>query len=301
MKWAILLLLFIAIILFIAFRLLKRSVNPERLTTEESIKIEKSHGTLDGYKELEKKEYIIKSHDGYELHATYIPNDSKKIVIITHGHICTRWCSVKYVMLFRKLGYGAVIYDNRGHGENVRTFMTLGLKESKDLLSVIKDTRLKYGKDLFIGLHGESMGSAISNMALEYNPKVKFVVSDCGYADFIKTGKDFALSEYHLFGFFVYLANIMCKLIYKFDLRDVRPIDAISKNEVPICFIHGNQDTLINKINAEFLFQANVGYKEIHIFDGAKHASSYFKNPDKYYEIIKDFVSKVEKNNKSIY
>ena len=38
----------------------------------------------------------------------------------------------------------------------------------------------------------------------------------------------------------------------------------------------------------------------IHIFEGAQHAGSYLKNPEKYFEIIKDFVNKVEKNNKNI-
>ena len=298
MKWVIFILVIIAIVLFIAFRLLIRSVNPERFTTSESIENERKQGTLKGYDELIKKDYIVKSFDGYELHATYIPNDSKKIVIITHGHTATKWSSVKYVMLFRKLGYGAVIYDNRGHGDNIRTYMTLGLKESKDLIAIIEDTKKKLGSDLFIGLHGESMGSAINNMALKYKPKIKFIISDCGYADFMKMGKAYARSEYRLFGGIVNISNWMCKLHYKFDLEDVKPIDLISDNEIPICFIHGDQDTLINKINAETMFKENLGYKEIHIFEGAKHAGSYLKDPDKYYEIVNDFVKKVEKNNR---
>ncbi|MBK5252910.1 MAG: prolyl oligopeptidase family serine peptidase [Peptostreptococcaceae bacterium] len=294
MSWIILILLLVIIVSLVTWSLLQVAVNPKYFTTLESMKYESIKGNLDGYKELEKEDYIIKSYDNYELHSTYIPNDSNKFVIITHGHQSTRWSSVKYLMIYRKLGYSAVIYDVRSHGENESGYVTLGLRESKDLLEVIKDTRAKYGNSIYIGLHGESMGAAISDMVLEYNPEVKFVVSDCGYSNFMMMARMLAKSKYRIIGVVADLANVICKLVYKFDLNEVKPIDTIRKNYVPICFIHGDSDKFIDKINAEMMCKENPGYKELHIFEEAKHAQSYNSNPQKYMKVIDDFVNKVE-------
>ncbi|NLY81245.1 MAG: alpha/beta hydrolase [Clostridiales bacterium] len=294
MIWIVLILLVVLIVFFVAWRLLQLSINPKRFTTLESMEHEKAKGNLEGYDALYKEEYIIKSYDNYELHVTYVPNDSDRFVIITHGHTSTKWSSIKYLMMYRKLGYSAVIYDTRNHGDNKRGYITLGLNESKDLLEVIKDTRSKYGEDIYLGLHGESMGAAISNMVLKYKPEVEFVVSDCGYADFVTLAKTIAKSKYHMAEPIADLGNLLCKMTYKFDLNEAKPIDVIRNNYVPICFIHGDSDSLIDKKNAEMMYKENPGYKELHMFEGAQHAQSYSSDQVKYTKIIDEFLNKVE-------
>jgi pimeloyl-ACP methyl ester carboxylesterase len=108
--------------------------------------------------------------------------------------------------------------------------------------------------------------------------------------------KMIAKSRYHLIGAVAELANALCKKIYKFDLKEIKPIDLIRNNYVPICFIHGGSDKFIDKINAEMMYKENPGYKELHIFDGAKHAQSYNSDHAKYINVINDFVKKVEKS-----
>ena len=56
----------------------------------------------------------------------------------------------KPASVFRRVGYNCVIYDDRRHGENEKTVTTFGLKESKDLLAVIRDTRERFGKDIMM-------------------------------------------------------------------------------------------------------------------------------------------------------
>lgn len=275
--------------------LLRKSAHPKFFSTQESIDIESKKGFLDGYNELPKEDYIVTSYDGYELHCTCIPNhNSKKVIVVTHGHTYTRWGSVKYLMIFYKLGYSAVIYDDRGHGENKKAAITMGYRESKDLMAILQDTKKRFGEDCYIGLHGESMGSAISLMSLAYHPPIHFIISDCGYSDLKFFTKMFIHKNFHLPRVLIDLASPLCKLLYGYFLSQVSPISNLPNNNIPICFIHGASDDFIDCCNAKRMYEADGGLKELHLFEGAAHACSYQTDPQKYAKIIASFLKKVE-------
>lgn len=290
--------LVILVILFLfAYVLLRLTSHPKFFSTKQSIEIEQSKGYLDGYFELPKEDYTITSYDGYVLHCSLIPSEkkSKKVVIITHGHTYTRWGSVKYLMIFRELGYNAVIYDDRGHGENKHAPVTMGYHEHEDLMCVINDTFKRFGSDCYIGLHGESMGSAISLQVLKKHPPIHFIVSDCGYSDLVYFTKMFARTNFHIPSLFIHLASLLSKMLYGYWLHEVSPITYLKDNQIPVCFIHGAADTYIDPCNAKRMYDADAGYKELHLFEHAGHAESYASDPDMYRKIVQDFIDKVER------
>lgn len=291
----LLLILLFLLTITICYMLLRKSARPKFYSTQESIDIESKKGFLNGYEELPKEDYIVTSYDGYELQCTCVHNaNSKKVIVITHGHTYTRWGSVKYLMIFYKLGYSAVIYDNRGHGANKNTAITMGYRESRDLMAVLQDTKQRFGEDCYLGLHGESMGSAISLMSLAYQPPIHFIISDCGYSDLKYFTKMFIHNNYHLPRILIDLASPLCKLLYGYFLSQVSPISNLPNNHIPICFIHGAADHFIDCCNAKRMYEADGGLKELHLFEGAAHASSYETDPQKYAEIVASFLKKVE-------
>ena len=83
-------------------------------------------------------------------------------------------------------------------------------------MKVIEDTYRRYGKDIYLGLTGESLGAATEITALRYHPDVRFIVNDCGYADLIPVEKD-GLKGMHLPQWLVYLADLSCRIIYHFS------------------------------------------------------------------------------------
>ena len=191
-------------------------VHPRRHTLESCRQVEERHGVFGDFDSLVSIPYLIRSHDGYELHAEYFtaPEASHKYVIISHGYTATRYASVKYLHQFRRLGYNCIIYDDRGHGENVRTKCTLGLHESEDLMAVISDTYDRYGKDIYLGLHGESMGSALQITALKYHPPIKFIINDCGFSDLMGVLSHKVRLDFHLPGWAVYPASVMSRILF---------------------------------------------------------------------------------------
>ncbi|MBQ8813743.1 MAG: alpha/beta hydrolase [Lachnospiraceae bacterium] len=287
--------LFLAVLFFSA--LATYVVHPKRHTLESCRAEEERHGVFGDFDSLVSAPYLIQSHDGYELHAEFFaaPEPSDKYVIITHGYTATRYASVKYLHLFRRLNYNCIIYDDRGHGENVRTKCTLGLHEAEDLMAVIADTYDRYGKDIYLGLHGESMGSALQITALKYHPNVKFIVNDCGFADLMgvlrhKVKLNFGLPEW-----VIYPASVMSRILYGYAFSAVRPIDSLADNRnVPICFVHGADDNFITPDHSQRMHKVTKAYTELHLFPGADHAQCLQTDPERYFRMVSDFLTKVE-------
>lgn len=272
-------------------------VYPMRRTLEKTHGIEKKKGFLGDFDNYPAVGYTIPSFDGYVLHAQFIPaeENSDKYVILSHGYTYTRYGSVKYLNLFRRLGYHCIIYDVRGHGENVRAKCSLGLTESKDLMEVIADAYRRYGTDIFLGLHGESMGSGLQITALKYHPKVKFIVNDCGYAELVSVLRHKVKQDFHLPEWVVYPVSFMSRILYGYSFSQVRPIDSLAGNTIPICFVHGDSDRFIDCDHSRRMKEANPGCSELHIYPGADHACSYASDPERYFKMLSDFLKKVEK------
>lgn len=243
-------------------------------------------------------EYVVKSFDGYELWTGFVQGnpENKKFVILSHGYTSTRYGMYKYVVLWRKMGYNCVVYDNRGHGVNKPDVVSFGWRESKDLMAVIEDTYERYGKDIHIGLHGESMGAGLQLMALSYQPKVDFIVNDCGYSEILPVLSWKVEQAFHLPSWLPKLASPVAKALYGFAFEEVRPIDRLKENEIPICFVHGEEDTFTHNWHSKKMYEANRGYKELHLFAGADHAECVVLDTQRYYKMLEDFVAKVYAN-----
>lgn len=242
-------------------------------------------------------EHTIKSFDDYELYVGLVPGepDNKHYVVLSHGYTSSRYGMYRYAMLYRRMGYNCVLYDQRGHGANKRTVTSFGYKEARDLMAVIEDTYKRYGEDIKLGLHGESMGSGTQIEALKYHPKVDFVINGCGYGDILNVLKWKCKQEFHLPGWTASLASVCAKLVYGFSFHEVRPIDNLKDNEIPICFIHGGDDDFVHNWHSKKMYETTKGYKEIHIFEGAGHAQCIAVDFERYGRILQEFVAKVYK------
>lgn len=268
---------------------------PRYTSLEKARKVAEDAGFWRDYDKLEKEDLEIESYDGYRLKAFYVPapQASDRYVIISHGYTYNRHGSLRYLHMFRSFGYNCLIYDNRGHGANPRTKCTMGVRESKDLLRVIDWVHERFGKDIILGLHGESMGSALQIMALKEKPVVQFVVNDCGYADLMGVLTHNIGGSLHLPKCFCYLASAACRVVYGYSFTGVRPIDSLKDNAIPICFMHGAADDFIPCSHSERMHQAMTAYSELHLFPGAAHGLSIDSDEEGYCRIVKEFLYKV--------
>ena len=80
---------------------------------------------------------------------------------------------------------------------------------------------------------------------------------------------------------------------FHISLKDMRPIDSLPDNKVPILFIHGAEDDFILPQNSFDMKAATAGYAEVYTIPGAGHAESVLTDTDTYREYVKRFLEKV--------
>lgn len=281
--------------------LAKTLSSPKGLSLEEEKEWAESHGVWGNLEDYDVEDYTVSGKDDYILHCELVANEEtrsgNKYVIISHGYNSNRYGAAKYVPVYIELGYNCIIYDLRGHGENEKSVNTIGNFESEDLIKIINDTYDRYGEDIYLGLHGESMGSSTSLSALKFKPKVHFVVADCGFANLYELiGKNMK----GVIRFAEPIVDLELQLFFSYSMKDTSAIDALSGNTVPICFIHGADDTFITPDNSSRMKDATSGYSELHLIDNAEHARSReVLGKEAYKSIVEEFLGKVyeEENN----
>ena len=288
-------LFFIFLFLAILYWMAEIVVSGKRQTLQESMNWQSAHYDTVFYNRAEKKEYTINGYDGYILHVEYLKNSatSEKMVIISHGLTDTRFGSLKYAEMYLNLGYDCIIYDLRGHGENKKTATTYGINESRDLICIIEDTKIRFPYMKQLGLHGESLGAATSLTSLKYYPDVDFVIADCGFSDLenvIRTGYKYGKLPYVV----VLMINWGMELFYHISIKNMRPIDSLKDNKIPILFIHGAEDKFIVPENSFRMYECTKGKKEIQLIPNAGHAESIFADPIAYQNYVVSFIYKIQ-------
>ena len=263
----------------------------ERQSLEEAMLWQSDHYDTSFYQNLEKTDYTVPGHDGYALHVQELrnPDPADNYMILSHGYTDNRIGSLKYVPMYLALGYHCIIYDLRGHGENEKTFTTYGILEGKDLNLLIEDTRARHPEMVQLGLHGESLGAASTITALKYHPKIDFVVADCGFSDIENVLRE----GYRNAGaplFLVDMADLGARLRYRYSLKNMRPMDSLDENQIPVLFIHGEDDTFILPENSQRMYDRTKGLRAIHLIPDAGHAESILKSPEAYQRHVAEFL-----------
>ena len=263
-------------------------------TLDEAWAWQSSHYDTSWYAGVEKQDYTVSSFDGYALHVQLLSNPapSGRYVLISHGYSDNRYGALKYARMYLNLGFHVLIYDLRGHGENEPTFCAYSARESRDLDALIRDSRTRYPDAAVFGLHGESLGAASSIAALKYQPRVDFVVADCGFsaiAPVLQKG----LEGMQIPGWLVNVASLCAKIRFGYSYDDMRPIDSLKDSTVPLLFIHGAEDDFITPDHSEAMQKAAQGYSEIHLFPGAGHAASVLTAPEEYGQYVEAFLKTI--------
>ena len=281
------------VVLVFGFLAAGYSLRIRRQTLEEARAWQEAHYDLSWYDPTEKTDYTVTSYDGYVLHAQFLKNPAGtgKYILISHGYSDNRFGAMKYAKMYMDLGFNVIAYDLRGHGLNELTFCTYSARERKDLLAMILDSRQRWPDITLLGLHGESLGAATSVAVLEEKPPVDFVVADCGFSEIAAVLKG-GMQASHMPGFMTGLMSLCAKIRFGYSYSDMRPVDSLKDNHIPILFVHGEKDTFVLPENSEKMKAATQGYAELHLIPGAAHADSVLTAPEAYREIVSAFLEK---------
>lgn len=244
-------------------------------------------------KNLPKREILIPSAFGYNLKTIVIePHVTNKYMIFCHGVTENKTNSVKYMNLFLKKGFNAVIYDHRRHGESGGKTTSYGHYEKFDLKTIVDWLKVDKGPNLVLGIHGESMGAATMLLyAGMLEDGAHFYIADCPFSDFKEQLAYRLKTEMRLPPkLLLPVADLFIKMRQKYSLRDVSPIAFIENIKHPILFIHSKKDDYILPYMTENLYEQKKGPKKLFMAEKGVHAQSFNENKEDYEKVVDEFL-----------
>lgn len=253
------------------------------------------------YNSASKEDITLKSFDDLNLTSTLIMNENptNKFIVLVHGVSICYVGSLKYFDIFYKNGFNVLIVNQRRHGKSEGKYSTYGFYEKYDVNMWIEYLKSRFGNDIILGLHGESMGAGTVMETIPLNDSIKFVIEDCGYSNFHELIGFQITHEYKnrlvrkILRPSLLFANFFMKTKAKFSMKKIVPIDIVASTSLPMMFVHGKEDYFVPWYMAVDLYKAKTkGYKELYLVEGAKHAEALEVNKILYEKKIMTFIEK---------
>lgn len=240
-------------------------------------------------------EVYIETTDGLNLYTKEFLQDepTNDWLIAVHGYTSSHETVIDVAAEFYNQGYNVIVPDLRAHGLSDGDWITMGLYDGCDVVS-IAEYIVDKNDDAEIILFGQSMGAATVMMASgeeELPEQVKLVIEDCGYTDaYIMFSEQldvrFGLPSFPILDIAAFVGRFQAGI----NLKDISPIDAIAKSDLPMLFIHGLDDGFVLPYMVDELYESYNGPKELLTVDGADHTASRNIERDRYYDTVFNFI-----------
>lgn len=239
----------------------------------------------------------IKSFDGTRLHGRYYHlKDGAPLEILCHGYrsCAFRDCSGGHA-LSRKMGFNALVIDQRAHGESSGTVITFGIKERKDLLCWIQYANSRLGSQMPIILSGLSMGAATVLMASELDlpENVAAIIADSPYSAPAAIIEKVCADRHYPVALCRPFIHLGALLYGHFRLNECNAKDAVQSAKVPILLIHGEADKFVPCDMSWEIADRCASPVEVQTFPDAGHGLSYMIDPVRYEQVVYEFLRSI--------
>lgn len=247
--------------------------------------------------------HTIPSFDGIKLNVTRFHakggcdwDGKNHVILLVHGFQVQQAMMWFNLPFFLPHGYDCVTVDLRTAGlSEGKGINTMGCNEAKDVAEVCKWIRKEYGDDVVLGLYGQSMGSATIMQYSSEDPNLGFIIEDCGYASLEGTIHEIQQRLLKFVDWDEFWPKVLkYAKVGDVTYKDVEPIESIKKldPEVPMMILHSIPDAYIVVDNADQIYEAKRGIKEIHKYTLAPHSASFFLHPLQYKKDVDGFLKK---------
>jgi alpha-beta hydrolase superfamily lysophospholipase len=235
----------------------------------------------------------IPASDGSVLSSWWFDQpQSEAVIVASHGYRGHKAELLGIGAALWRAGYTVVLFDCRGHGDQVGSTVTLGYRELEDLLSAIRFARARR-PEAAIGLIGLSMGASIAIMAGARDPTVRAVVADSPFAAqknpvAWRIGR--TLRAPAIVPAALAATDMVMRLRRGFGFSDVEPIREVAALAPrALLLIHGEDDAIIQPEDSHLLYRAAGEPKELWTLPGVGHCGAYFADRQHYVARVCDF------------
>ncbi|WP_299123434.1 alpha/beta fold hydrolase [uncultured Winogradskyella sp.] len=284
------------IIHFILPRIIVQKRNTIKISSTESYL--KYDSIINDSSQFKREKLSFKSFDGLNLSAllTRATIDSiKGTLILVPNSSSNKYTLLDFSEFLAKRGYNSVAVDLRGYGESEGKFCTYGVKEKKDIQSLI-DRLHQYENIEPIGIWGNSLGAAVAIQAMGIEKRIKFGIVESTFTDY-KTSMD---------TYFTRLTKVKLKpltnyivdrsgSIGDFDVDDASPIKYAENVTQPIIIAHGEKDKVFEvKYGKENFDKIKSINKKFIVIDSAPHTYLWEVGGEEYFEKVMLFLDMQE-------
>jgi fermentation-respiration switch protein FrsA (DUF1100 family) len=226
--------------------------------------------------------------DGLQITAFYwppAPDVDGATLIYVHGLGANRTQLLDEAALWRSYGIGALLIDQRAHGESQGDFTTMGYLEANDVRGAYEYlTGHPEVNSERIGIVGHSMGGSTAIQAMAQMPELRLLLAESTF-----TSLDDFVNE-NIQGVTGLPAFPFGPLVVWFAEREVGlDLDLVKSAELigtiaprPVMIVHGDQDPLIFVNNAYELYEAAGEPKELYVVVGGVHGSLLASHPQEF-------------------
>lgn len=247
--------------------------------------------------QAEYKDVEFQTSDGVKISAWLMPSRTKRATIVySHGLFRSRRELLERAVELWRLGYGALLYDSRNHGESGPARVTLGYAERLDAEAAVRYLREEVHTEDRIVLFGISMGAATALLATAETPEVAAVIADSSYRNFKDTVDHHVNLFLHLPAFpFSNETRFLIEWRAGFDGSKLDALDAVHRiGARPAMFIAAAHDKRMPPDIAQELYEAATAtQRDLLIVDGPGsevHGHAYQADRKVYISRIAEFL-----------
>jgi len=225
------------------------------------------------YDSIQKYNYSYKEHTFYSrdktpLHGLHIQPkiESKGFIVVTNGlyrNMSDRFSKWLWIV---DSGYDLFIFDYRGFGKSDAEIDIYGFRD--DVNSAVEYAHM-LDENKSITLVGQSMGGTfvIDAMIAQQYTYVDLVVADSTFTSFSSILNTYMLKSIVLIP--------LSWLPYTFNPDDLNSIENIEQLRMPILFVTGDDDWIVNYDNSKELYAKAKCEKSLWIVKDAGHVESF--------------------------
>lgn len=180
------------------------------------------------------------------------------------------------VAAFRQLGFSVLVFDYRGYGQSEGNFPNESqvYEDAQAAWNYLRDVRNIPSEQILI--YGESLGGAIALDLATRHPEADGLIMQSSFTSMAEAVKYRAFSK-----------------IFPVDLILTEHFDSLSKIkslQVPVLFLHGNDDSVVPPEMSQRLYAAAPEPKQLFLIPGAEHVRIYQPGDKSYLRAIQKFV-----------
>ncbi len=237
------------------------------------------------------------THDGLTLRGLFFLHPGARYAaLVLPGWTDRKEYLYAEVKLMFDAGLSVLIPDQRSQGTSEGEYSSFGYFESMDAMGWIN--LLKEKGFHRIVLYGRSMGAATTMItACKYPQDIACAVEDCGFTSMRDEVSSFTRTRVRwvppfLYPLLTWISNPLIKKRAGYQMEDASPISLLPGCQVPMLFIHGEEDTFVPYAMMADLYAAHPGPKERLSVENAGHALSLAVGGQQYINTVHNFIKK---------